>query len=252
MIIAQISDTHLSVDEPDSPQRKTDFEAVIADINTLDSAPDVIVHTGDIVQNGRLDEYAEAVAILNRANAPVYVMAGNKDDRVNLRKAFSGEAYLSVGTDFISYSVDDFPVRLVMLDTVNPGSKKGEFCTGRLEEFERLVTQDKSKPVAIFAHHPPFEIFVGPEKIHYDDVKSMEDLATAIGGVSQAVALFCGHVHRPAFGDVANVPAAVAPAVATGLRFGDYPPRVAKLPIYFVHRYDPHFGFSTETRIAGG
>ena len=89
MIIAQISDTHIALDTPDADQRMRDFERTIADINALDPAPDVIFHTGDIVHNGRPDEYAEAVRILAKARAPVYVIPGNKDDRANLRAAFS-------------------------------------------------------------------------------------------------------------------------------------------------------------------
>ena len=52
MIIAQISDTHLTLDAPDADRRLRDFAHTIADINALDPAPDVIVHTGDIVHNG--------------------------------------------------------------------------------------------------------------------------------------------------------------------------------------------------------
>ncbi|MGH6681746.1 MAG: metallophosphoesterase, partial [Bradyrhizobium sp.] len=58
MIIAQISDTHIALDLPDSEQRIRDFAITIADINSLDPLPDVIVHTGDVVHNGRPDEYA--------------------------------------------------------------------------------------------------------------------------------------------------------------------------------------------------
>ena len=95
MIIAQISDTHIALDTPDADQRIRDFERTIADINALDPAPDVIFHTGDIVHNGRPDEYAEAVRILNQAKAPVYVIPGNKDERANLRTAFSPRGYLN-------------------------------------------------------------------------------------------------------------------------------------------------------------
>ena len=56
MIIAQISDTHFALDTPDADQRIRDFDHTIADINALDPAPDVIVHSGDIVHNGRRDE----------------------------------------------------------------------------------------------------------------------------------------------------------------------------------------------------
>ena len=85
MIIAQISDTHVALDAPDADRRMQDFASTIADINALDPAPDVIVHTGDIVHNGRPDEYAQAAAVLAMARAPLYVLPGNKDERTNLR-----------------------------------------------------------------------------------------------------------------------------------------------------------------------
>ena len=46
MIIAHISDTHIALDTPDAERRIRDFEDTIADINELDPAPDVIVHSG--------------------------------------------------------------------------------------------------------------------------------------------------------------------------------------------------------------
>ena len=89
MIIAHISDTHIALDAADAEQRMRDLALTIADINALDPLPDVIVHTGDIVHNRRREEYAQAAALLAQARAPVYVLPGNKDDRANLREAFS-------------------------------------------------------------------------------------------------------------------------------------------------------------------
>src|ERR1043165_1041340 len=107
MIIAQISDTHIALNSPDAERRVLDFEQTIADINALDPAPDVIIHTGDVVHNGQSDEYAEAIRILAKARAPVFVIPGNKDDRANLRAAFSSEGYLETGSNFIEYAVED-------------------------------------------------------------------------------------------------------------------------------------------------
>src|SRR5258708_32180097 len=115
MIIAQISDTHIALDAPDADQRIRDFELTVADINTLDPAPDVIVHTGDIVHNGRQDEYAQAVATLAKASAPVYVLAGNRDNRANLHGSFSTRGYLATESDFVDYSIEDYCVRLITL-----------------------------------------------------------------------------------------------------------------------------------------
>lgn len=251
MIIAQISDTHIALDTPDAEQRIADFERTIADINALDPAPDVIVHTGDVVHNGLADEYAVAAEIMRRAHAPVYAMAGNKDDRTNLQAAFSGSRYLSEASDFIDYAVEDHPVRLLMLDTVNPRSKKGDFCARRIARLEELIAREPEKPIAVFAHHPPFEILVGPERFHFDDLEAMARLAAAIQSSDRVTALFSGHVHRSTFGRVGNVPAMVMASVATTLRYGDYPARLANRPIYFVHRSCPGGGFTTESRIAG-
>ena len=53
MIIAQISDTHITINAPDADQRMRDFALTVADINALDPAPDAIVHSGDIVHGGK-------------------------------------------------------------------------------------------------------------------------------------------------------------------------------------------------------
>ena len=70
MIIAHISDTHLTFDTADPARRLRDFASTIANINALDPPADVIVHIGDIVHNGRQDEYAQAAALLAKARAP--------------------------------------------------------------------------------------------------------------------------------------------------------------------------------------
>ena len=251
MIVAQISDTHIALNTPDADRRMRDFETAIADINALDPAPDLIVHTGDIVHNGRQDEYAVAAATLARARAPVYVMVGNKDNRANLREAFSGVGYLSPDSGFIEYAVEDHPVRMIALDTLNSGSNKGDFCSERIRNLIDLIDAETTKPIAVFTHHPPFEVTVGPEPIHFDSLDAMASLRQTLQHSGRVVAVFSGHVHRAATGHVGSIPATVTTSIATTLRKGDYPADAKGRPIYHLHRFDPSRGFATETRIAG-
>jgi 3',5'-cyclic AMP phosphodiesterase CpdA len=251
MIVAQISDTHLTLDTPDAPRRIGDFEATIADINALDPQPDVIVHTGDIVHHGRPDEYAEARRILTKARAPVYVIPGNKDDRTNLRAAFAADGYLSTGSDFIDYAVEDYPVRLVAVDTLHSDSNKGDFCPTRANRLIELLDAEPTKPVAVFAHHPPFEVKVGPDPINFETPETMERLRRTLQHAGRIVAVFSGHVHRAAEGQVGPIPAIVVPCIATSLRKGAYPPAMQPHPIYYIHRFEPAWGFATEARIVG-
>ncbi len=252
MIIVQISDTHIALDTPDAEQRIRDFELTIADINRLDPAPDVIIHTGDIVHNGRQDEYAHSLATLAKARTPVYVLAGNKDDRVRLREAFSVYGYLAAGTDFVSYAIDQFPVRLIALDTLSARSNKGDFCLERVDRLIDLIDAETTKPIAIFTHHPPFEVTVGPERLHFEVPEAMARLRQALQHGGRVVGIFSGHVHRAAAGQVGTIPATVMPCIATTLRKGDdYPAAMKARPVYQVHRFDPVWGFATETRIVG-
>jgi 3',5'-cyclic AMP phosphodiesterase CpdA len=251
MIIAQMSDTHVALDSPDAERRLRDFELAIADINTLDPAPDAIVHTGDIVHNARPEEYARAAATLAKARPPVYVLAGNRDDRRNLREAFAGYGYLPPGTDFIQYAVDDYPVRLVALDTLSATGNKGDFCRERVGHLIDMIDADATKPIAVFTHHPPFEVTVGPDRLHFQAAEPMAELRRALQQSGRVVAVFSGHVHRAAAGHVGSIPATVVQCIATTLRKGEYPTRMKTRPVYQVHRYDPTWGFVTETRIVG-
>jgi Icc protein len=249
MIIAQISDTHLTLDTPDADQRMRDFALTIADINALDPSPDVIVHTGDIVHNGRQDEYARAVATLAKTHPPVYVLAGNRDDRANLRAAFSPCGYLAAHCEFIDYAVDEYPVRLIAVDTLSSASNKGDFCPERARRLLDLIDAETTKPIAVFAHHPPFEVMVGPDRLHFETMQAMARLRGALQHSGRVVAVFSGHVHRAAEGHVGSIPASVVQCIATTLRKGQYPPRMRLRPVYHIHRFDPAWGFATETRI---
>jgi 3',5'-cyclic-AMP phosphodiesterase len=251
MIIAQISDTHIDLDSPDAARRIRDLELTIADINTLDPAPDVIVHTGDIAHNGRAGEYAQAVAALAKARSPVHVLAGNRDSRTQLRKAFSAQRYFTPESDFIEYAIDDYPVRLIALDTLGSASNKGDFCSERVRNLIAMMEADKAKPVAVFTHHPPFEVMVGPDRLHFETPEVMSRLGRTLQRSGRVAAVFSGHVHRAATGHVGSIPATVVQCIATTLRRGEYPAQMKRRPVYQVHRFDPAWGFSSETRIVG-
>jgi len=250
MIIAQISDTHIAVDLPDADVRRQDLERTIADINELDPLPDVIVHTGDIAQHGRLEEYQIVEAALAKARVPFYLVPGNKDDRTHLCEAFSAYGFFPM-SGFLQYAVEGHPMRLFVLDTIASDSNKGDYCDERVRHLRAMADADRAKPIAVFTHHPPFEVPVGPEPIHYKDRATMSRLREGLQHCQRIVGVFSGHVHRPATGHVGTIRASVGPCTATPLRRGDYPNRMSTRPVYHVHRFDPGWGFATETRIVG-
>ncbi len=251
MIIAQISDTHIALDAPDSDTRTKNLFDTIADIKSLTPAPDVIVHTGDIAHWGRPEEYDVAAAALASAPCPVYVLVGNRDDRANLRKAFFRPGSLPDASEFIQYAIDAHPVRLVMLDTRSANGNKGDFCRERFLSLSALLAGGAAKPVAVFMHHPPFEVPAAPEPLHFESTNTYDEVRQALQQSAPISAIFTGHVHRASFGDVGGIPGTAMPATATSLRKGKYPEPMQSRPVYLLHRFDPRWGFSTETRIVG-
>jgi 3',5'-cyclic AMP phosphodiesterase CpdA len=249
MIIAQISDTHIAVDVPGADVRRRDLERTIADINQLDPLPDAILHTGDIAQHGRLEEYRLVEAALAKARAPFYLVPGNKDNRANLRDAFSAYGFFPAQSRFLQYAVEDFPVRIFVLDTVAADSNKGDFCEERVRRLIEMTDADGVKQIAVFTHHPPFEVCVGPERLHYKDYEAMSRLGGALQHSERVAGVFSGHVHRSTAGCVGGIPASVAHCLATPLRRGEYPAHMSARPVYHIHRFQPDHGFTTETRI---
>lgn len=249
MIVAQISDTHIVHGVPDAEQRVADLERTIADINALDPPPDAIIHTGDVTHGGRPEDYALVAALFRTARAPVYVAPGNRDHREHLRAAFAGGPCRATGTPFLDYSIEDFPVRLIAVDTVATASNKGDFCAERVDRLIARIDADRARPIVAFMHHPPFVVTVGPDPLNFTSPEAMHRLQQALQHSERVIGVFCGHVHRSTGGWIGAIRVMVVPSTATTLRKGDYPHPLRDRPIYYLHRYDPAFGFSTETRI---
>jgi hypothetical protein len=90
---------------------------------------------------------------------------------------------------------------------------------------------------------------VGPERFHFKSADGMSRLRGALQRCDRVIAVFSGHVHRAAEGFVGPIPASVVQCIATTLRKGEYPPSMRNRPVYHLHRFDPAWGFATETRL---
>ena len=250
MIIAQISDTHLDPEDPNVSSRILDLERCVTDINKLDPQPDIVIHTGDMAHNGTASKYKEALRILGRLNCPLYISAGNRDDRAEILSHFPQERYLLPDTPFVQYSVEGYEVRLIALDTLSENTNMGNFCKMRADSLRTTLAEEPLKPTAIFMHHPPFEIKASKHPWQYDSQEAIETFRKAVDGQKQLVRAFCGHSHRDASGFISNIPASCVPSVAIDVRLGSFPESAKTKPVYQVHTYKSRQGFITETRAA--
>jgi Icc protein len=249
MIIAQISDTHIDLDDHNSASKIQDLERCVNDMNGLNKLPDVVIHTGDLAHNGTVDKYQKAAEIFDKLLCPLFIAAGNRDDRVSLNATLPNNCSMLNNTSYIQYSVDTFPVRLIAIDTLSETTNMGDFCDVRADNLSRMLEENKTKPTAIFMHHPPFEIIQSKHKWQFDTQEAIIIFEKAVKGHMQIVRAFCGHSHREAMGITAGIPASCTPSVALNLRLGEFPEAAASVPVYQIHSFDSHSNFTTKTRI---
>jgi len=232
MRIIQISDSHIA---HDIPQRLQDLDDCVTAVN--EEAPDLVIHTGDITHNGLADEYSAARRSLGRLNAPYFVLNGNKDIRSVLREAFRDHSYLSQKAtpgDFIQYSLEQYPWRLIMIDTVQESNSKGELCQKRLQHLAALLDEDTSKPAVIFMHHSPFVVDEIPDPYQFHRWEDVEAFESLLSDHSNIVSIYCGHVHRNVKGTVNQVPVHVLSCMATDLRKGKLSDEDKIRPMYRI------------------
>src|SRR5262245_158577 len=122
MIIAQISDPHITdiggqADRGD--KAATHLQCAVAHLSRLPAPPDVVLGTGDCVDRGSPAEYERFRELLRPLPMPVYVIPGNHDDRAQLLQAFGTQGTKPLA-GFAQYVVDEWPVRLIALDTNVP------------------------------------------------------------------------------------------------------------------------------------
>ncbi len=219
-LLLQLSDPHIGADWGGDPT--ADLEAAVASVRQLPDQPDAALISGDIANRGGDDQYAVARELLGRLPGPVYVMAGNHDDREALRRHFE---LPGTGAEPIQYAVDLGPLRLVVLDTTRPGEDAGELDAERLAWLDDALAEAPDRPTVLALHHPP--LLTGVDA--WDEIalsaEHRSGLARALEPHFQVQLLTAGHVHRAIATRFAGRPLVTIPSthLQARLQFGAGP-----------------------------
>lgn len=242
MIVVQITDTHITapgrriaggIDTAPALMRCVDA------VNALDPQPDVVVMSGDLVDSGRREDYEHLRRLLAPLRAPVHLLPGNHDKREPLCEVFGDLAYVP-GAGPLNHVVDDFPLRLVCMDTSVPGAVHGELDREALQWLDRCLG-NATRPTMVFLHHPPFA--TGIAAMDDSRLRNSDALAEVLGRHPQILHVACGHVHRAIHTRWHGIPASIAPspshAVALDLRAAADPAVLLEPGAFHVHVWHP-------------
>jgi Icc protein len=257
MLICQMTDLHvrprgLACNRVSETNMLTERACRV--LGSFKPRPDVLLITGDLTECGLPAEYDNLADILKRTlSLPIYVIPGNHDRRDNLRARLAHLPRVVSDLPFFQYTIEDHPVRLVMLDTVVPGEAHGALSDAQLEWLDRTLAEQPSKPTLVAMHHPPFATGMP----HMDAIALLqpERFCFVIARHGQVQRIICGHHHRPIVGRCAQTIASIAPSVAHQVDLSFDPADSGAFnfepPAVQLHAWDPANGFVSHTVYTG-
>ncbi len=219
MLIAHISDLHIveaGKQTYNIAPMAENLSRCIEHINQLQPRPDLVLVTGDICNNGSVEQTEHAASILRSFDIPYYLVPGNHDRRENIWKCFGGGACPARSGDFINYVIDDFDKCLIGLDTTWPGNPGGQFCPERASWLDEQLAATNGRPTIIFMHHPPVKCGVlETDEDGFDGVELLKDIVSRHDNIER---ILCGHIHLPVSAQWCGIQ--VNSASSTGMLLG--------------------------------
>lgn len=214
MRILQLSDSHLRGDGSLSFRRvdtRRCLDEAAKHLEGLAQKPDAMVITGDLADQGNQEAYHILYETLSRLHLPVYAVPGNHDRRDYMRRIMP--RWCPAQDDiapFLCYTVEEDASRMVMLDSMSPGSHSGHFPPDVAAWLAGKLAQRPRTPTLLFMHHPPFVTGMGAMDEPFEDVERL----AAIVRANPQVRLCCGHMHRPIVTMWQGCVALTAPAIS--------------------------------------
>jgi 3',5'-cyclic AMP phosphodiesterase CpdA len=246
MLIAQITDIHLGF-EPDNPNEfnRKRLDQTLKVLAAMKPRPDLLLATGDLADTGD-DEVSyqhlkEAMADLP---FPVFFAMGNHDGRSAFQTLFPDAPHAG---DFVQYAIEEHPLRILVLDTLEEGRHGGGFCYRRADWLRARLAEQPDRPTLIALHHPP--LATGLSWMTEDPgaawIERLRDLVSANRNI---VAMISGHLHRQITTIWAGTRLSVCPSTApqVALDLDDIDPDqpdgrpmiVADPPGYAIHYWN--------------
>ncbi|GAA4881446.1 metallophosphoesterase [Serinicoccus chungangensis] len=213
--LAHVSDTHLlagGARQFGAIDTTAHAREALERLTRLDPAPDAIVVTGDLADQGEPAAYRELRAMVEPVatdlGAQVVWVVGNHDER----PAYAAELFgLEVGVDDPQDAVYDIGgLRVVALDTTVPGYHHGELREEQLRWLAEVLATPAEHGTVLALHHPPIPVPMVPAAAIIE-LLDQDRLAAVLEG-TDVVSILGGHFHFSSHSTFAGIPVSVAAA----------------------------------------
>lgn len=189
-LLIQLSDPHLLAGAHAQFFGIPPYESLRHVINLIlqeQPHPDLVLATGDLVQDGSEAAYTQFLNQISRIPAPSRWLAGNHDLTPVM-------ATVTEGTRMLEPIIDIGNWRITLLDSSVPGEPYGLLDDTQLERLQQSLEQAPERHHLVCLHHHPLP--VGSAWMDSIGLHDAEALLAIIERFPQVRALVCGHVHQ--------------------------------------------------------
>lgn len=207
MLLAQISDLHISAQKPANLQQ---VAKLVNRLNSWQPHINAVLISGDLTDTGDIASYQQLFTHLKALNMPYFWVLGNHDIRTNAMSA----ADISTSPNSTAYNwlVSSYAVNLIGLDSLQEGQAGGYLSAESLNFLEQSLNQQPHKPTLVMLHHPPIDSGIAfMDGIKLENQHALEGI---IMRHKQVIRLSCGHLHRHLHTTFAHTLISVCPSLA--------------------------------------
>ena len=188
----QISDSHIGFNRDANKDVTATLQEAVGKINAAQAEPDFLIHTGDITQLSKPEEFDTAARVLESAKAKqVFYVPGEHDVMADGKQYLERYGRGTRGRGW--YSFDHKGVHFIGLANVyDLEGNMGRLGTEQLEWMEKdLKGKSASTPIVVFAHIPLWAVY--PEWGW-----GTRDSEQALGYLKKfgSVTVLNGHIHQ--------------------------------------------------------
>jgi 3',5'-cyclic-AMP phosphodiesterase len=254
VLLVQMSDPHI-VEEGElllgGIDTATFLREAVEHVNRLDPQPDLVLLTGDLVNEGLPEQYVHLRKLLEPLRAPYHLVPGNHDLTDELRAAFPEQV---AGDGTRADSVIEGPLRVVTLDSSRYPEPGGSLDAEQLEWLDKTLAAAPEQPTVVAVHHPPFATGIAHMDAMGLDAASAAGLAAVVAEHPQVERVLSGHLHRTISRRFAGTLAMTAPSTAHAVQLdlGNGPAAWNhEPPAILLHLWTPSGGVVTHLEVIG-
>ncbi len=186
--MVQITDTHLGCQEGETllgVDTDRSLASVLSLLRSERAAPDLLLVTGDVSNNGHRTAYQRLLACVQGMATRCAWLPGNHDERELMR---------DTGDDWLVQRIDCGPWQILLLDSSVPDQVGGSLSQPQLDALRAALVAQPQQYALVCLHHHVLPI--GCDWLDEQVVDNREAFFDLITQFPQVRAVISGHVHQ--------------------------------------------------------